>query len=463
VVPTGIRVDCSYDAGATFLQKSDAIDANHTPARAGFAHGNLAIDPHNHYLYQIFSSQSLADAINPNPTGNHIVYIAVSQDGGNTFTDYTVYANPDATVDYGHQFPNVSVDRAGNVYAVYTDNHNTYYSFSRDHGQTWTGPYRIDTGAGGQKTAIFPWSVAGNAGKLDIVFYGSDYYDGTTAPDNYPCNDTYHCGATGVGATAQWNVFFAENLNATTPGTLWTTQQVTTVPVHFGGVCEGGVACLGNKRANRDLYDDFSIAVSPTTNAASITYDSDRYQEYGHTSNCATTDDNNGPCNHTNIATGTSAIFTRSGGGTGGSGVGDGGCDRSPQSDKAETDLVTAINQHRLAAGLLAVKMDTTSSDQAREHSCTDEQTGHNGDTEPDGSTHAVRMTAMGVPFSISGENTTSATTLVTDTAGSLLDNLLMSDPLNSVTILNPAYTTVGIGAVYDSYGVMWVTEDFSG
>jgi len=58
----------------------------------------------------------------------HGVYIAVSTDGGATFTDYPVYINPDPTVGYGHQFVNVSVDSAGNVYSVYTDDHHAYYS-----------------------------------------------------------------------------------------------------------------------------------------------------------------------------------------------------------------------------------------------------------------------------------------------------------------------------------------------
>jgi len=39
----------------------------------------------------------------------------VSTDGGKTFTDFPPFINPDTTVGYEHQFPNVSVNRAGNV------------------------------------------------------------------------------------------------------------------------------------------------------------------------------------------------------------------------------------------------------------------------------------------------------------------------------------------------------------
>jgi len=55
-----------------------------------------------------------------------------------------VYNNPNTNLDYGHQFINVSVDIAGNIYVVYSDNHNIFYSFSKTLGQTWSGPFQIN-------------------------------------------------------------------------------------------------------------------------------------------------------------------------------------------------------------------------------------------------------------------------------------------------------------------------------
>jgi hypothetical protein len=94
-----------------------------------------------------------------------------------------VYVNPDITVSYGHQLVNVSVDRAGTVYVVYSDNHNLFYSFSTDHGETWTGPVQVNQAP--SATAIMPWSVACAPGELDVVWYGTSYYDGASVPDNY--------------------------------------------------------------------------------------------------------------------------------------------------------------------------------------------------------------------------------------------------------------------------------------
>jgi len=210
---------------------------------------------------------------------------------GATFTDRAVYVNPNTSVSYGHQFVNVSVDRAGNLYLVFTDDHNLYYSFSIDHGTSWSAPSQINQSP--SSTAIMPWSVAGGAGKLDVVWYGTSYYDGVNTPDNYP-------------SSAAWYVYFAQTLQATTPGSSFTPVPASGI-VHYGGVCEGGVACTAP--ANRDLLDDFGVATSPTTGLATIIYTSDQYvntaaepaRAQGSTT-CNASTSNSAECSHTDIA-----------------------------------------------------------------------------------------------------------------------------------------------------------------
>jgi len=275
-----IDVNCSFDAGASFTQFGTAIDATHAYLLNDNSTGNLTIDPGTHVIYQVFSG--IADAFEAAvPSSFHAVYIAVSLDGGNTFTDHTVYVNPNTSASYGHQFINASVDRAGTVYVVYTDNHNVYYSFSTDHGQTFTGPIQVNQAP--SATAVMPWSVACDPGQLNIVWYGTPYYDGTNVPDNYP-------------ATAAWSVYLAQNRSANVAGSKFT-QVAATPIVHFGGVCESGVACSGN----RDLYDDFGIAVSPTTGLASITYSDDQPGNTGSDDHTAIATQTGGP----KICTGT--------------------------------------------------------------------------------------------------------------------------------------------------------------
>jgi hypothetical protein len=206
--------------------------------------------------------------------------MAVSTDGGASFTDYPVYINPDRTASYGHQFVNVSVDSAGNVYSFFCDDHHIYYSVSRDHGRTWTAPVQVDSGAG---TAIFPWSTAGSAGNVDVVYYKTPYY-GPEGPDNYPMS-------------AAWTVGFAQLSGGSV------TETTATPIVHYAGVCESGVTCSGN----RDLYDDFGVAASPKTGLASIIYSTDQFDPNGPNSpGCTAAQSNTQPCDHTAIATQTS-------------------------------------------------------------------------------------------------------------------------------------------------------------
>jgi hypothetical protein len=297
--PQGITVGCSQDAGTTFTQFASAIDANHAFQISENSIGNLAIDPGSHVIYQTYSAITTAAetacapqlGVSAGTCNYHGVYMAVSTDGGLSFTDYPVYINPDPTVGYGHQFVNVSVDRAGNVYSVYTDDHHVYYSFSKDHGKTWSGPFLVTTTSG---TQIFPWSSAGDAGKVDVVYYQTPYYDGINTPDNYPMS-------------ASWTVGFAQNLNALTPGSSWS-RQTASPTNHFGGICESGVTCTGN----RDLFDDFGVAASPTTGLASIIYSDDQFHPNApNTSGCDASTSNSSSCDHTAIATqtGGSAIF----------------------------------------------------------------------------------------------------------------------------------------------------------
>ena len=285
-----VDVDCSYDAGSTFVQHAvpGAIDAVHAFLLENNQLGNLAIDPRSHTVYQ-----PLAGIASPLEAGcgltfackYHALWMAVSTDGGLTFTDYPVYLGPSDQVGYNHQFPNVAVDRAGNVYVVFSDDRAVYYSVSTDRGRSWRTPVAISSAPA--NTAIFPWATAGDAGKLDVVYYGSPYADGVTPPDRFP-------------TSAPWFVYLAQSVDAIRPRSAFTQVQVTPA-VHYGGVCEGGVSCSGN----RDLYDDFGVAASPTTGFASIAYTSDRYVPQP---GCAPESANTYRCDHTEVATQTAGL-----------------------------------------------------------------------------------------------------------------------------------------------------------
>lgn len=261
---------CSYDAGLTFVQMSTGFDAAHSWLTAETSiPGAIHIDPTNGIMYLPFSGlASEAEATNPIevacgieiacPYGFHAVYMAVSTDGGLTFTDYPVYINPDVHVNYGYQFLAMATDQAGNVYVAYSDGVNLYYSFSTDHGQTWHGPYQVNQPP--SSWAIEPSITAGAPGKIDIAWYGSSNCGtGVTVVDN--CQNS-----------ATWNVYFAQNLNVLSDPTGFK-QVAVTGTVHEGPVCTMGGFC----QSYRGLFDDFRIVANPVTGLATIVYDNDMY------------------------------------------------------------------------------------------------------------------------------------------------------------------------------------------
>lgn len=295
-----ISVDCDYNGGTLFEQHGSAIDASHSPYLVGDnAIGNLAIAQDsvegrtlkgNHNVYQIFSGPRdlNGDTACGGTTCYNVVYLGVSKDGGETFTDHVVHRAKSIHRSYGHQFTNVSVDSKGNIYAVYSDDHNLYYSYSTNQGGRWSKPFRINKGSA--NTAIFPWSVGGDGGKLDVVYYGTNHAPAKGQhPDTYPKD-------------AKWHVYLAQNLHATKPGSTWH-QSVASPVNHRGGVCESGVACTGN----RDLFDDFGVAVSQKSGLASIVYTDDQHRKGDrlnpNSPGCKIGTTNTGSCVHTAFAT----------------------------------------------------------------------------------------------------------------------------------------------------------------
>jgi hypothetical protein len=284
----GLHVQCSYDAGATFPQVANGYDDSAVglaASQGGSRTGNLVFDPSNPgYMYTVFAYENVEDGPNPNAF-LHNVGIAVSSDGGLTWHDYAVHVNADISAKYDNQFINVAVDKGGTVYVAYSDNHGLFYQYSTDHGQTFSAPVQVSQGT---DTAVMPWLAAGDAGKIDLVYYQATGYSGN--PEQ-------------ASASIAWKVVMAQSLAAASPLPSFSYTTVNPV-VHHGGVCEGGALCTGN----RDLFDDFGVKASPTTGLASVVYSDDQYQnDANHKPNpvngCTTAKTDTGTCDHTNMAT----------------------------------------------------------------------------------------------------------------------------------------------------------------
>jgi hypothetical protein len=149
----------------------------------------------------------------------------------------------------GGDFPTMAIDRAGNLFAVWeqapknaggdiTGDTLLYFSSSTDEGNHWTAPVQIPTP--GLHNNVFAWTVAGDAGRAAIAWYGTAATDpggGCTGPD---------------GVNGLWNLYFTQSLNATAAVPTFTTPVA--VVNHF--IHKGSIqTVVGHQCGDRTLGD----------------------------------------------------------------------------------------------------------------------------------------------------------------------------------------------------------------
>ena len=252
VPATGLFVQTSSDGGFSFAPTSISL-----VNASGTTPGYVSADQTRRLVYAGHSSSkgmfvSRAQFDPSNPLAPMV------------FKQSTV----DNTTSHRHLFDVVKVGRDGTVYACWSDDKNIYLASSVDQGITWSQkvqvnnpnfavPDRFET-VQTAKINLFPWCEAGSDGRVDIVWYGT-----TNA-----ANDD----------NADWNVFFAQTLNAkdSTP----TFQQVAASDhfIHAGNISEGGLT----GSANRNLLDYFQVSLDPQ-GAAFISFADDHNDFTGHT------------------------------------------------------------------------------------------------------------------------------------------------------------------------------------
>jgi hypothetical protein len=208
-----IYVARSFDGGRTFSQVAEV-----TKPVLGVQpgdQGNMVVDQSNGNVYMVFIGAY------PNQ-----VYVAKSTDGGLNWLLKLIYQSPSGT-SLQHVFPAMAIDRGGNLHVVFNDGRRSLLTSSRDQGASWTTPVQVNTGANA-KTSVEPWVVAGDAGKLNIFFYGtssSDFMD----------------------PNAQWQIFMAQTQNAFRNVPVLSIKPATGI-MHKGAICVNGTACPNGTR-----------------------------------------------------------------------------------------------------------------------------------------------------------------------------------------------------------------------
>jgi hypothetical protein len=226
--------------------------------------GNLYI------LFATTTQQENAQAASQGqPSGTFSqLYLAVSQNHCQTFTDHTVFDGQSKygmnTVQFGDIFNDLVIDGAGNLYTVaagaigtkpFPSGANIYVLKSTNHGQTWSSPTELSTQNG---TQMLPAAVAGpGAGQLEIGYFRT--INGVTNP-----NDT----------SAKWTYATAQSTNAAGTSATYTYRDVNPGFVyHNGDICNLGILCgqVPGGPSDRSLLD-FTSAALDTNNCPLFTF-----------------------------------------------------------------------------------------------------------------------------------------------------------------------------------------------
>lgn len=222
--PETIYVAKSTDGGLTFPTVS-LVTTPATGVQPG-DEGNMVVDS-NGNVYLVFFD----------PSGQ-ILYLAKSIDGAATWTLHTVYSAPACTpslcISLAHVFASVAVDKANNLYIVFSDGTNSYYTSSTDGGASWRLPTIVQS-AFGIKSSVEPWVVAGDAGKINIFLYG-------TTARNFMDN------------TANWIVYMSQSQNALAKVPTFSIAPATPYVIHTGAICNNGTACPSGTRTMLEYF-----------------------------------------------------------------------------------------------------------------------------------------------------------------------------------------------------------------
>ena len=179
--------------------------------------------------------------------------------------------------DMSEVFTPVAVDRAGNAYVAFVDYISTlhpaydvYVARSTDGGNTWDGkadgsglPALVSSPSG---THYIPNLVAGDAGRVAVVYYSTTYTDhpyqaGATCPSTVPPETSCQGKNMPEPPSTKWVVDLSESLNATSANPTFTRYQVSDpgVVVHYGDICNLGIYCDGSSTGNRSLFENNTV------------------------------------------------------------------------------------------------------------------------------------------------------------------------------------------------------------
>ncbi len=168
---------------------------------------------------------------------------AVSTDGSRLSTHWhDVNVDIPATGQVDKAFNVIQTDTAGNLYMTWasapvmtlpdgtqpqTKPAQIFLATSTDGGEHWSPRRQINQPA--QATNIFPWISAGDPGRIDIGWYGSEQTTGKVPYDSDSLD------------TGLWDVYLGQSLDALSATPSFTVTKVSDHHVKYGNISTGGL------------------------------------------------------------------------------------------------------------------------------------------------------------------------------------------------------------------------------
>lgn len=312
--PNFISVNASHDGGKTWSLPVPVVDNPKAVDASGCdtVPAGTVVDPRNGWVYVAWTSgdnpaKNAATGCNytQGTVFNHF-WVAVSKDGGKTFTTSKAVNTPDATQphpsDMSEIFGSIAVDRSGGVYIAYTAygqtdlQYDVFLNYSAPADSTGAlhfGPARRVSGPASH-TAYLPRLVAGDSGRVDVIYLGTavrnvpvtpanlQTYNGSnpSLPNCSPNKTDPNKGVRYPGkpcqlpATAAWYIYLAQSLNAASSAPTFAVQSLRPDPMHMGDICTLGIFCLSDD--NRDLADTNDVKID-ATGGAQVAYTDESY------------------------------------------------------------------------------------------------------------------------------------------------------------------------------------------
>jgi hypothetical protein len=221
-------------------------------------------EPH---MWDVVATAPAAGGAPPLNVANYPVFKGVIDSPSTAIPGTTTYGSHLAAI-----FPAADADSSGNIYAVWTtlsarpnasippgsNNATTWdlwFASSHDGGKTFYGPFKVSSGTG---TSILPWVAAGDAGRVDIVWYQSN----NPAPplvSDVASPGQLTGGPNMMPAGSTWTVKFAQSLNADSREPVFAVTTASDHINHNGSISIGGLT----GSADRSLLDYFEVAIGP--------------------------------------------------------------------------------------------------------------------------------------------------------------------------------------------------------